>query len=291
MRKYVDIMYYFHLRHCRRIINRKNLLLAVLLFFLIMIYAAPIKDFINISGYYKVTPYIYPFLLTDPNFLVIFMAGSVYYFSGIPFMNRWNNYYLLRKGRIQWVTGQVVYIVISALAITCTTVVLTSVALLPYVHIEKEWGNVLYTLAKTNASGMCGLFWKISAQYMSQNAPLTAMGGAMLVSTLGIAFVGILMLCCALLFSRNLSIIMATVLVAYSSVVVNMGDHSQRGLTLISPISWMRIADFGVTRFGIRIGISYGFAVCSFLALAVIFLIFIYHRIGKIDLIWSSEDE
>jgi hypothetical protein len=291
MRKYVNMLYHFHLRYCKRIINRKNLLLTVLIFFLIMIYVTPIKNFVYMSGYARVTPYIYPFLLTDPNFLVIFMAGSIYFYSGVPFMNRWNNYYLLRIGRIQWVTGQIIHIVISALAITIITIVLTLVVLLPYVHIERGWGNVLYTLAKTDAKEMCGLFWKISVQYMSQNSPLTAMVGAIVVSTLGIVFIGILMLCCALLFSRTFSIIMATALVAYSSVVVNMGDHAQRGLTLTSPISWMRIADFGVTRFGIRIGLSYGFAVCSYLALTVLLMMFIYHRIGKIDFIWNNEDE
>lgn len=87
--------------YSQRILSRKNVLLVVLVFFLISIYLAPVKRFSVIANE-SVTPWILPFLLTDTNFLILFMVAVIYYFSNVPFTNGWTGYYLLRSGKERW---------------------------------------------------------------------------------------------------------------------------------------------------------------------------------------------
>lgn len=57
----------------KRIAGKKNILLLMLLFLILTIYLEPLKSFVSISGY-KISPWVYPFLITDSNFLIIFMC-------------------------------------------------------------------------------------------------------------------------------------------------------------------------------------------------------------------------
>ena len=67
-------------------------------------------------------------------------------------------------------------------------------------HFENSWGKVLYTLAKTNAGEQCGLFWNISAQYISEHSVMESMIISMIITIFGITFLGIFLLCCSLFF-------------------------------------------------------------------------------------------
>ena len=220
-----------------RICNRKNVLLAVLLLFLNAIYCTPLRDFCSMSAC-RVTPWIFSFLLTDTNYLLLFMACIIYYFSDVPYMNQWNSYYLLRKGKSGWGREQICYILTSAFIITMISIPLSIASIIPNLYIEKGWGKVLYTLAKTNAGEKCDLFWKISSQYISKHTPFEAMMVSILFTLLGVTFIGCFMFCCALLFPKGMSILAATGLSVYSSVVVGLGDYAQRELSLTSPVSW-----------------------------------------------------
>ena len=91
-----------------RIFNKRNFVQMLLLFVAINIYVSPIKDF-SVMTNFKVTPWVFPFLISDANFLAMFMAGVVYYFSNVPFMQKTYSYYLLREGRKKWVMEQYIY--------------------------------------------------------------------------------------------------------------------------------------------------------------------------------------
>ncbi len=88
----------------QRFLCKRNLTLAVFLLFLMDIFLEPIKQFAEISGC-KVTQWIFPFLISDANFLMVYMAGVICFFSSAPFMERKERYYLIRGGRQQWVSG------------------------------------------------------------------------------------------------------------------------------------------------------------------------------------------
>lgn len=276
--------------YLQRILNRKNVLLVVLVFFLISIYLAPVKRFSVIANE-SVTPWILPFLLTDTNFLILFMVAVIYYFSNVPFTNGWTGYYLLRSGKERWIKEQIAYIVVSGFVIALISTVLTLISLLPRLKMERGWGKVLFTLAQTDANKKCGLFWKISAQYISKHTPFEAMLMCILIMALGITFLGLIMFEFSLFRPRFLSVSIATAVVLYSYLPVTMGDIMQKQLSMISPIAWMRIADFNVTRYGNKIAPNVPYVICAYILLISILICLIRIRIRKADFIWNNKEE
>lgn len=290
MHKGYSYAYRFCLLYFRRLLNKRNLLLALLLFLLINIYLAPIKDFSEVADC-KVSPWIYPFLITDANFLLLFMAGIIYYFSTVPFMKRWNSYYLLREGRNKWLLGQIKYIVLSAYTITILSILLSWIALLPRLKYENGWGKVIFTLGKSNVGEDYGLFWKISVQYISKHTAVEAMLCSILIIGLGISFLGMLMLFFSLLFPNPFSVAITTIVVAYSSIVANVDDTLKMPLALSSPVSWMRIAQMDVTSYGSILAPSMLYVIISFILLIIILGCLMVWRIRRLDFIWDNEGE
>lgn len=283
-------MNHFYALYMRRIFNRKNCLLAILLFLLINIFLFPVKKF-SIMAKHSASPWILPFLLTDTNFLVLFMAAVIYFFSNVPFMKRWNCYYLLRNGKEKWIKEQIAYIIVSALVLTGASIILTWLALFPNLKMEDEWGSVIYTLSQTNANEMCDFFWQISAQFISKHTALRAMGLCIIIMTLGITFIGILMFWGSIVLSRIFGVILAISIVVYTHMITALGDSMQKKLALISPISWMRIADYDVTRYGYKISPSVPYAICAYVVLISVLIYLIWRKLKKMDFVWNDEEE
>lgn len=272
-----------------RLFHKKNALLMILFFFLIKIYLEPVKGFAVMAGQ-PVCPWVIPFLLTDINFLILFLIVVVCFFSELPFMNRWNGYYLLRSGRDRWIKEQIGYIVVSAVCITGVSIILTWAALFPRVKMSLTWGSVLYTLSQTDAGGMCGLFFKISPQYMSKHTACEAMLVTILIMILGITFLGLFMFWCSLFRVKFLSIIGATALIVSSHVAAAMGDSMQKRLAMLLPAAWMRIADFDVVRYGYRIAPSLQYVIGAYAALIFVLILLSYYKAKRMDFMWKEGD-
>lgn len=290
MVKYCRTVKNYMIVYCVRILNRRNALLIVLLFFLFRIYLAPIRNFSN-NANQSALPWVLPFLLTDIYFLILFMTAVVYFFSNVPFMNRWNNFYMLRCGKGKWLKEQVLYIIISAFVITGVSCILTTISLYPQLKIGKGWGSVLYTLAQTNAGDVYGLFWKISAQYISKHSSFEAMLMTIVIMLLGVTFIGVLMFLCGLFGQGLISIAVPTAIIAYSHVTVAMGEFTQKKLSMTSPISWMRVADYDIVRSGYKIAPPFLYAVCVYVGLILILIFLCCLRLRKMDFIWNDEEE
>lgn len=276
--------------YSKRIICKKNLLLLILMFILINIYLTPIKDFSAGVGV-KVSPWVYPFLVSDSNFLMLFMAGCLYYFSNVPFFQRINCYYLLRIGRKRWIKEQILYIFVSSIVITLVSVCLTVIALVPNIEWQKDWGAVLYTLARTDAGSNTGLFWTVSPHFVRNVSPLFGMSVSIFLMILGITFIGMMMFFFCIYINKIVSIVVLTFLVVYSSVVANIGNVLEKKFAMVSPVSWMQITNIGLVQYGYSISPSLGYIVIMFLFLILLLGILAFYRAIKTDYIWENEDE
>ena len=277
-------------KYNRRIFNKKNFVQMLLLFVAINIYVSPIKDF-SVMTNYKVTPWVYPFLISDANFLAMFIAEVVYYFSNVPFMQKSNSYYLIREGRKKWIMEQLMYIVLSAFVITGISIVLSIIALMPYVVFEADWGNVLFTLARTDAGSMVKMFWNISIHFIRNYSPISGMGLSMLLTVIGITFIGMLMFFISIYVNRTASVVVSTVLILYSAVVANIGNTFEKSFAMFSPVSWLRVTRIDVVEYGFSVSPSITYIIICFLGLILFLNILIWKRCKKIDFIWENEDE
>lgn len=267
-----------------RFLCKRNITLFLLLLFLMNVFLEPVKRFAELSGC-KVTPWIFPFLISDANFLMVYMAGVICFFSSVPFMERKERYYLIREERQRWFSEQANDIFISSFLMTGISVLASSLPLFPMLEFRSEWGKVIFTLAKTNAGEMAGVFWKISYWYLNYHTPAEAMLTSILIISLGSCFLGMLMMLIRLFLPKAYSVGIALALVAYSSVVANVGFPSEKSFFEVSPISWMRITRLGFTENGFRVAWPVSVSIGAFAVLLLLIGIAGHCRIRKIDLI------
>lgn len=266
----------------QRFLCKRNLTLILMLFFLMDIFLEPVKRFAEISGC-KVTQWIFPFLISDANFLMVYMAGVVCFFSGASFMGKRDRYYLIRGGRRQWLSEQITDIFASSFLITCISVLVSWLPIISILEFRSGWGKVIFTMAKTNAGSMTGLFWKISYWYLNNHTPVKAMLTTILIISLGNCFIGMLMMLVRLYLPKAYSVGIALALVAYSSVVANIGFPSEKSYFEASPISWMRITRLGFTESGFRVAWPASVSIEVFAVLLLVIGIAGHRRIRQMD--------
>lgn len=222
----------------------KNIYAIVAVRIYISYFLSPVKDF-SASVKYPVSPWIFPFLISDVYFVILFMSAVVYYFSDVPFMKECTMYQVIRIGRVKWACGQIGSIIFSSFAFILTAIFETVMILLPDIALSEGWGKILYTLSMTNAAGEYRIPFSISYNVITKFNPIQAIGISILMGSLVIMFIGLLMFFLSLYISRLWANIIAMLFVILPIVIENIGD-AVPGLLYCSPISWMRISEINV---------------------------------------------
>ena len=258
-----------------RTVSIRMFTLLLLLGFVYHIFLTPLNSFVK-SVNHPICPFIFPFLLSDIYFLVLFMAAVVYYFSDAPFMKNWTMYQVIRTGRVRWAFGQIETILISSFTFVILAIGMTGILLLPNVTLSEGWGKVLYTLSMTGASGDFNIPFSIPYEIISRYTVLEGLGVTILVGGMVIAFIGLLMFCISLTGSRLLSNVVAMVFVIMPMVQLNIGMAVPE-LDYVSPVSWINLSKIDVTGTGSGLPLSDCAAIlgimCILLSIAIIWKI------------------
>lgn len=273
-----------------RLFSRKNILLMLLLYCLIKIHLNPIVSF-SVVSQCKISPWIYPLLISDANFLMLFAGGIIWFYSDIPFNHIWNSYIVLRLGREKWLINQLIYIIVSAFIIPLEVIGLTWIAIFPRMEFQYDWGKIIYTLANTSVGSEFSILWKISPQYIEKYNVLEAMLMGILISGLGIAFMGILMFAICLIWGRICGLVSGSLLVVFSSVAANVIIPQQQLFHMLSPISFMRVGKIGVSIGGYMIMPSTTYIFLIYMTGIIICSLIGYIRIKRMNLEWKKEKE
>ena len=228
-----------------RTVSIRMFTLLLLLGFVYHIFLTPLNSFVK-SVNHPICPFIFPFLLSDIYFLVLFMAAVVYYFSDAPFMKNWTMYQVIRTGRVRWAFGQIETILISSFTFVILAIGMTGILFLPNVTLTEGWGKVLYTLSMTGASGDFNIPFSIPYEILSNYTVLEGLGVTILVGGMVIAFIGLLMFCISLIGSRLLANVVAMVFVIMPMIQLNIGMAVPE-LDYVSPVSWMNLSEIDIT--------------------------------------------
>lgn len=266
----------------------KTFTLLLLLGIIYHIFLSPVKDF-STSVHYPVSPWIFPFLISDIYFVILFMAAVVYYFSDVPFMKEWTMYQVIRTGRVKWACGQIGSIIFSSFAFILIAIFETILILLPDITLSEGWGKILYTLSMTNAAGEYRIPFGVSYDIINKFEPIQAIGISILMGGLVIMFIGLLMFTLSLYISRLWANIVAMLFVILPIVIENIGDVVP-WLVYCSPISWMRISELSV-----QSGMAYQTptllkSIIILLAGCIVLSMAIIWKIKKVDFKLIKED-
>lgn len=192
------------------------------------------------------TPWAFPFLLSNIFFLLLFMAGVVYCFSDVPFMQHKNMYQVIRTGRSKWALGQISVIAAQAFFIMVFNAVFSIILLLGYFEYSPGWGKLYHTLALTGGSKKYRFLFDFSYETMQIYSPLELLVLSIMLGTLVIAFVGIFMFAVSLYVNRSLAVTLAFFLVMMIYLVENMYPLLKRWAAMFAPVNWMRVTQIGI---------------------------------------------
>lgn len=258
----------------------KTFTLWILLGVIYHIFLSPIKNFSAFVDY-PVSPWIFPFLISDVYFVILFMAAVVYFFSDVPFMKEWTLYQVIRTGRVRWALGQIGSIILNSFVFVLLAEVVSGTLLLPDIILNEGWGKVLYTLSITNAAGEYQIPFLISYDIISMFEPVQAVGLSVFISSLVIAFIGLWMFMVSLYVSRLWANVTAMLFVILPIVIENIGEDVT-WLVYCSPVTWMRISEINVSSIpGIVAVLLFA---CAILSIAIIW------KITKVDFDLTKEN-
>ena len=269
-----------------RTVSIRMFTLLLLLGFVYHIFLTPLNSFVK-SVNHPICPFIFPFLLSDIYFLVLFMAAVVYYFSDAPFMKNWTMYQVIRTGRVRWAFGQIETILISSFTFVILAIGMTGILLLPNVTLSEGWGKVLYTLSMTGASGDFNIPFSIPYEIISRYTILEGLGITILVGGMVIAFIGLLMFCISLIGSRLLANVVAMVFVIMPMIQLNIGMAVPE-LDYVSPVSWMNLSKIDITGTGSGLPLSYCVTILGIMS--ILLSIAIIWKIRTVDFQMVKED-
>lgn len=269
-----------------RTVSIRMFTLLLLLGFVYHIFLTPLNSFVK-SVNHPICPFIFPFLLSDIYFLVLFMAAVVYYFSDAPFMKNWTMYQVIRTGRVRWAFGQIETILISSFTFVILAIGMTGILFLPNVTLSEGWGKVLYTLSMTGASGDFSIPFSIPYEILSHYTVLEGLGVTILVDGMVIAFIGLLMFCISLIGSRLLANVVAMVFVIMPMIQLNIGMAVPE-LNYVSPVSWMNLSKIDITGTGSGLPLSYCVTILGIMS--ILLSIVIIWKIRTVDFQMVKED-
>lgn len=269
-----------------RTVSIRMFTLLLLLGFVYHIFLTPLNSFVK-SVNHPICPFIFPFLLSDTYFLILFMAAVVYYFSDVPFMKNWTMYQVIRTGRVRWALGQIETIFISSFTFVILAIGMTGILFLPNITLTEGWGKVLYTLSMTGTSGDFNIPFSIPYEIISSYTVLEGLGVTILVGGMVIAFIGLLMFCISLIGSRLLANVVAMVFVIMPMIQLNIGMAVPE-LDYVSPVSWMNLSEIDIT--GTGSGLPFSYCVATLGIMSILLSMAIIWKIKTVDFQMVKED-
>lgn len=272
----------------RKFFRLKTAVLMILLLFIVHMFLTPLKQF-STQVDVKVSPWVFPFLISEDYFSFIFLCGAAYFFSDVPFMQYGEMYRIVRTGRKRWAMEQIGAIVLNSFQFVVSGIVLSMVVLIPQVSVEMDWGRVLHTIAITDAGDMGQFLFAVPYEILVRYSVIELILITITVGGLVVSFVGLLMFAVGLLFSRIYAICAAMVIFSMPFLVMSASYLVQRNLAYISPAFWIRITQIGSEHFGIYFpDLQYVVVILLLLCLSLVLLI--VWRVRNVDFQWNHEE-
>lgn len=227
--------------------------------------------------------WIFPFMYTQFHTKLIFTLPVVLLFCSAPFTDRNQTFVFMRTGRIKWLCGQILYIIIASAVYYLFIIAVSLLLTVFFGGFSLEWGKTLTMLATSQNLGWGGAL-SVDASYMVITffTPLQAVWFTFLLSWLGAVFIGLTIFAFNLISgTRYVGVFAASFFVALSSMVAN--EPGWEKLLRYSPMSWITLDKIDVG--GLTKNPSFTYCVCVFAVLIAIMtaLVLIFGRKKSLD--------
>lgn len=219
--------------------SRRLLVFCVFQFTILHFYAHSIRQY-AIAAQYPAAPWVMPFMGQNIYFQFVYGISVVYFYSNVPFMQRYEMYVLMRQGRVWWVSTKLLRIWISAVMLAAVEIVLSILPFIPYLEWTFQWGKLYHSLALTDAGGDYHMALFFSYELINENNALKTVLMLFIVLCIVTGLTGTLMFALSVGTSRTAAILAGTFFAVLSVVFENLYIW-QACIGFISPFSWINL--------------------------------------------------
>ena len=224
-----------------KIKNIKFMTFAIVMMVVTWSYNRPLKALAEVVNY-PVSWCVFPFMISNLSFLILFWFGVIYVNSDVPFMQHMNMYQIIRTGRKRWVLGQLGSMFLRSIAVVLFTVICTIVSLIPEIERTMDWGKLLHTISMTDAAVQYNLKYVIYYEIMGKYTPVQLIAISTLICILICMFLSCMMFLISLYSNRVLAVATTTALAVMLFFVVNTHPKIRYILAKFIPTVWAKIA-------------------------------------------------
>lgn len=217
--------------------SRRLLVFCVFQFTILHYYVNSVKQYAIAAGY-PAAPWILPFMGQNAYFRFVYGISVVYFYSNVPFMQRYEMYVLMRQGRIQWASAKLLRIWISAIMLAAVTFILSILPLIPHLEWTFQWGKLYHTLALTDAGAMHHVKLFFSYDLISGNNALITVLLSFTVLCIVTGLMGTVLFTLSVCAGRTAAVLSGTFFAVLSVVFENLYIW-QEWIGFISPFSWL----------------------------------------------------
>lgn len=93
------------------------------------------------------SPWMFPHLFSNPLMISLFGFFTLFFYCDAPFLDDMSTFSLVRMGKRDWINGQLLYIVVSALLYTGYWFLCSVIWLLPKLCLTADWGDLITGIA------------------------------------------------------------------------------------------------------------------------------------------------
>lgn len=284
-----------NLRYIFRSAVQKTLTMRVLAFLVIMLlvnwnYNEPMRRF-SADMNYPCVPWVFPFMLAQFTYLVMFFFGVIYVNADIPFMQHSNMYCMIRAGRKKWGCVQLCVLFLRSFALVILTFLCSVITLAPRIEISWDWGSLVKTIAMGQAKVNYDFDYTIYYEAVGKFTPLQLLGLTILITTLVVTLLAIFMFLVSLYVDRVFAVAGTGAAVILMFFVLNMHHTVRYRLAKFVPTIWPQVARIETPEYGFYWlpAVRY---MLVFLGIALaLFSILVIKRIQRVEFNWDNEDE
>lgn len=228
---------------------------------------SPITNFCLTSGY-RITPYIFPYVMSQPITVLLIMLAVVLLFCDAPFIGEEQIYIIVRSGRIQWLFGCIIYIALASILFFLLIVLFTILIFLPTIELSSQWGKVIGTFAQTSLASQYGISIPFSQTIFTGYSPLQAML-LTFCNCCSISFVlGMIIFLLNLKFTKLTGTITSIILILWQIAV----KKTWSGFIRYSPVSWVSLSNIDIFSNSLYPNLTYIYIVIFSMSLVTICL-------------------
>lgn len=272
-----------------KIFHSRTYSLLILQLFVNYINLKPLLEFSK-AVQYPVSPWVFPFMISDYHYAFLFLVGFIYYFSDVPFLQHFNMYQVIRTGRIRWAAGHLCSIIVQSFFLMALNMGSGILLLAGHLEWTADWGKLLHTASLTNAASCYGFLFSIPSQTLEHFSPLQLMTITFLMGSLVISFFGILMFAVSLAANRLTAVTVGTIMTLMIFFVENVFPLHTVRMASITPADWIRTANIGLKLHGYYVLPSQSYMFTILVSGIALFGVIVLFCIRRVEFNWEKED-